>query len=275
MDQRFYASSYGRFNTPDLVGGGAKEPGSWNMYSYTRGDPVNRTDHSGLCDSDFCVDAWGSSWSWGDPLAGLWVMAGPDFNPSALAECLTVPGCEDAYQLSKGGGGGYPEGAAGVVTASNLSRSGVNEAKIERVMTDLEDNIDPDCASWLLGNPVFKGTTIQSMTQDAINNGSVGHGVLTNANPNLMTNAVTNLPNNLNLAIIINDNGAFFHSGMTTDNGNISGGTGLAQVFILLHEYAHLLQVPGFLDDATSTDNGIANNNMVQANCAKTLAEFK
>jgi len=114
------APTYGRFNTPDLVGGGAKEPGSWNMYSYSRGDPVNRTDHSGLCDSDFCVDAWGSSWSWGDPLAGLWDMAGPDFDPSALAECLAVPGCEDAYQLSMGGGGGVATtlGSSGALSYS-------------------------------------------------------------------------------------------------------------------------------------------------------------
>jgi len=51
-DQRFYASSYGRFNTPDPFGGSAKprDPLSWNRYSYTRGDPVNRHDPSGLDD---------------------------------------------------------------------------------------------------------------------------------------------------------------------------------------------------------------------------------
>jgi RHS repeat-associated protein len=51
-DQRFYASSYGRFNTPDpskaSVANGSvsnpSDPGSWNKYAYTRGDPVNRFD---------------------------------------------------------------------------------------------------------------------------------------------------------------------------------------------------------------------------------------
>src|ERR1019366_9912657 len=51
-DQRFYASTYGRFNTPDRyqASGGPSNPGSWNRYSYTRGDPVNRIDPSGRGD---------------------------------------------------------------------------------------------------------------------------------------------------------------------------------------------------------------------------------
>jgi RHS repeat-associated protein len=49
-DQRFYASTYGRFNTPDPARSAkAKNPLSWNRYSYTRGDPVNRNDPKGLC----------------------------------------------------------------------------------------------------------------------------------------------------------------------------------------------------------------------------------
>jgi RHS repeat-associated protein len=58
-DQRFYASSYGRFNTPDPYGAsaGPSDPSSWNRYSYTSGDPVNRSDPEGLEDdggSDGC-----------------------------------------------------------------------------------------------------------------------------------------------------------------------------------------------------------------------------
>ena len=45
-DQRYYASTYGRFNTADpyMASAGPGDPGSWNRYSYTRGDPVNRRD---------------------------------------------------------------------------------------------------------------------------------------------------------------------------------------------------------------------------------------
>lgn len=49
-DQRFYASSYGRFNTDDpyRASAGGSDPSSWNRYSYVGGDPVNFTDRSGL-----------------------------------------------------------------------------------------------------------------------------------------------------------------------------------------------------------------------------------
>jgi RHS repeat-associated protein len=51
-DHRMYASTYGRFNTPDpyQASGGPGSPASWNRYSYTRGDPVNRRDPRGLVD---------------------------------------------------------------------------------------------------------------------------------------------------------------------------------------------------------------------------------
>ena len=50
-DQRFYASSYGRFNTPDQASSATvSDPGSWNRYTYTLGDPVNGNDPNGLCD---------------------------------------------------------------------------------------------------------------------------------------------------------------------------------------------------------------------------------
>jgi len=49
-DQRYYAASYGRFNTADpyRASAGPAEPGSWNRYSYVQGDPVNYNDESGL-----------------------------------------------------------------------------------------------------------------------------------------------------------------------------------------------------------------------------------
>ena len=50
VDQRYYASSYGRFNTPDPMGGHGEDPASLNKYSYVRGDPVNRNDPKGRCD---------------------------------------------------------------------------------------------------------------------------------------------------------------------------------------------------------------------------------
>jgi RHS repeat-associated protein len=48
-EQRFYASSLGRFNTPDPGNSGYTDnPLSLNLYNYTGGDPINFNDPSGL-----------------------------------------------------------------------------------------------------------------------------------------------------------------------------------------------------------------------------------
>jgi len=52
-DQRYYASSFGRFMTADpykasIGGSDPGSPQSWNRYAYVQGDPVNYNDHSGL-----------------------------------------------------------------------------------------------------------------------------------------------------------------------------------------------------------------------------------
>ena len=51
-DQRYYSSALGRFLTPDpyRASGGPADPQSWNRYTYTRGDPINRSDVTGLED---------------------------------------------------------------------------------------------------------------------------------------------------------------------------------------------------------------------------------
>jgi RHS repeat-associated protein len=50
-DQRYCASAYGRFNTPDPMDQSAKpeDPSSWDRYSYVFGDPINLNDPNGLC----------------------------------------------------------------------------------------------------------------------------------------------------------------------------------------------------------------------------------
>jgi RHS repeat-associated protein len=53
-DQRYYANNYGRFMSPDryMASGGPSDPGSWNRYAYTRGDPINRVDPGGTQDQE-------------------------------------------------------------------------------------------------------------------------------------------------------------------------------------------------------------------------------
>jgi RHS repeat-associated protein len=82
-DQRYYASSYGRFNTADrfVDAAGSMSPAGWNRYSYTRGDPVNRFDRRGTCDGDTSTSV--NVCDAADPVipAGGDSGAGPDLNP--------------------------------------------------------------------------------------------------------------------------------------------------------------------------------------------------
>src|ERR1035437_2604266 len=80
-DQRYYASSYGRFNTVDpyQASAGPSDPGTWNRYSYTAGDPVNRNDRQGLlfavCDGyEGSDDPFGGcdDGGWGGGGGGIW-----------------------------------------------------------------------------------------------------------------------------------------------------------------------------------------------------------
>jgi RHS repeat-associated protein len=53
-DQRFYASTYGNYTTPDpsMDNVDYRNPISWNAYSYTMGDPINANDPSGMAVGD-------------------------------------------------------------------------------------------------------------------------------------------------------------------------------------------------------------------------------
>lgn len=48
--QRFYASTYGRFNSPDPAWTSviSESSGTWNRYPYVAGDPINHHDPNGL-----------------------------------------------------------------------------------------------------------------------------------------------------------------------------------------------------------------------------------
>lgn len=67
-----------------------------------------------------------------------------------------------------------------------------------------------------------------------------------------------------NAAIVVNNNGAFFNSGYTLDQGKIQGGTAEADVFVLLHELGHGLGASRFQSDYNNKSAGTANDLNVQ-----------
>lgn len=63
-DQRFYASTYGNFTTPDpsMKNVDYSNPMTWNAYNYANGDPINGNDPTGL-DVDIPITGGGSATS--------------------------------------------------------------------------------------------------------------------------------------------------------------------------------------------------------------------
>ena len=70
-ENRYHQPGMGRFMSPDpyKVSAGPKDPGSWNRYAYTGGDPINRTDRTGLdWTNNYAFEAWAESYYTGGGL---------------------------------------------------------------------------------------------------------------------------------------------------------------------------------------------------------------
>ena len=261
--QRYYAPSIGRFTSPDPYKASAAiaRPQSWNRYAYVENNPVNFTDPSGLyiqwCDGEACGGGGqGAGWGGG-------TFTGSPFDSGFVPGPPPLPG---GGSYGDGGGGGT--GTRITITTSGVTHSGVKQGIIDLAMVTLENVIDPDCRKWLEDGEVHD---FAAFSCTLLKSGAVGHGTVTTTEPNSIANAVTNPTDAPGFAIVINDSGAFFSSGATTDNGKISGGTLKAEVFLLLHEYAHLNKVSGFENDAGDSNAGKRNNDRVEEHCSKTL----
>ncbi|HZV06182.1 MAG TPA: RHS repeat-associated core domain-containing protein, partial [Gemmataceae bacterium] len=95
-DQRYEQPGLGRFLTPDRVMGTPADPGSWNLYAYTCGDPVNRIDRSGMddCDPENPQDCYCQIYGASDPHCD------PNYCPAGICGGGTgtgngLPSCSD------------------------------------------------------------------------------------------------------------------------------------------------------------------------------------
>jgi RHS repeat-associated protein len=155
-DQRYFASTYGRFNTPDPYKASAtgannpNDPGTWNRYAYVAGDPINGVDPTGRLfeltrggedgDSSDCFDA-GGGWDYGcgdDP--GGNPGPGPAPAPDPAPAPTPAPPCGSVTtQLPTSGPGFYAYG------------NRANQYGQLAVVDDIEDI----AAAWNVDNPNF------------------------------------------------------------------------------------------------------------------------
>lgn len=268
---RYYSNAYGRFMTPDPYPPSAKagNPQSWNRYAYVIGDPVNNNDPRGLDlpeegDDGDGDDDWGEGGgfsydgcvpSW-DPIWGYW-------------------GC---------GIGPVPVqtfgGAPATFTVTGYSRTGTKE---NTITTDLNDILNQvltgGCAKWLTGSDFSASQLIPALENAGLGGPTYGYGALNSnttaafvGNTNTNGTPIAGLP--ADASITVNTNGAFFNSGFTVGSGNTqyTGGTLQAQIFILVHELAHLVGAAGFQSDAGNSSAVASNNALVQKNCGSQIA---
>jgi RHS repeat-associated protein len=96
-DQRYYASNFGRFMSPDPyeASGGPSSPASWNRYAYVGGDPADFHDPHGRM---YCppTDLTGD----------------PDDPDDCCCDDPDDPGCAGGGAPPSGGGGCSPTGSA-------------------------------------------------------------------------------------------------------------------------------------------------------------------
>jgi RHS repeat-associated protein len=108
-DQRYYASNWGRFMSPDpyRASGGPSDPGSWNRYSYVEGDPVNFGDPRGttICDEngDNCYDSVDVTDDSGESDVAYDVAYGFDARSKSPQSYSTPFGRDRAYLIHAGG----------------------------------------------------------------------------------------------------------------------------------------------------------------------------
>ena len=171
-DQRFYASTYGRFNTPDpySASGGPGDPSSWNRYSYTRGDPVNRIDRSGLADTTIDVTDTYSALDYMTFSVPTNLQGGYFGNMISGAIAAALSSAQSYIQTFAG---------PTKITVAGYSRTGPQEAMISNDLTNIQNSVlTGDCAKWLTGQD-FSASDVISAMMTAVSGGpSFGYGTL-------------------------------------------------------------------------------------------------
>jgi hypothetical protein len=226
----------------------ANSSGSWNKYSYTRGDPANNADPAGMddCPADFCATGTGYG---DDPYGGFG--DGQKGNPKNQGNDPVTKG-------------------PGIVHVTDTTKTGASYDAAKRRFNDIVSQIDPDCLRYLNSG----GGNLTSYVGDLFTYNLLAVGT-TNPSIAAFTNSSgTDIPASAEIAILVNNNSAFFNSSYTVDGGKYVGGTAQAQIFILLHELRHALGSTGFQSDLGNPKAGQSNDNLINTNCSKTLQNF-
>jgi RHS repeat-associated protein len=253
--QRYYASSYGRFNTADSLASSAtaSDPASWNRYSYTGGDPVNRNDPSGNCwynteTGEQPMEDW--DWVYGDE----WTDAGWTLVPGG---CFL--GTDYEEMLSGCGGQGVDWSPSGYscdepVVSSGPTQVGPPNGDAQQLINAAYGAADrlfsPSCAGIFLAPGQGTPANIQGLAQTLEK--LADQGIIRQI---ASSDLPANTPNNVPMmttgtgGIIYAVTGGSFFTG--TLDGKALGGVfsgmplAAAQQLMMLHEFMHYEGIAG------------------------------
>jgi hypothetical protein len=173
----------------------------------------------------------------------------------------------------------------GDITVKNFTQTGKQVSTVTKTLNGIQGEIlggDNPCSQWLNSGVSSASDALTLLLQG----GSYGVGTVVGSpttaafvGTNNADGTPTGIPSGTNFTV--NSGGAFFNSGQTVSGAGASytGGSSQAQAFILIHELAHLLELPNFSpNDAGSSGAAIQaerdNNNMVQVNCGQQIQGF-
>ena len=298
---RFYVNRVGRFSSTDPLSGSTTDPQSLNHYAYVENDPGNSSDPSGTmmvnmagyilgfggADFNCELDGTDASCSFVNSLietgaaaplpAGLSTTGFLDGNPYFAS--YTSDGETSDFDVS------YPQLTAAEIEMLGLptelsgapNLNPIITAPINAALNRLSSLLrnDPNCLKFLNSQKGDALDTINTLlANDLYGQEPIVPQPLPDGSFNVV-NAHTG-PGDMtpNVAITVNSIGAFYHSSfmgmaLTTDNGNIQGGSPAAQVFIVLHELGHL--TGALQQDLNNPDAGKQNNKNLEKNCKKTI----
>jgi len=154
------------------------------------------------------------------------------------------------------------------------STAGKRQEQILQAISDLKKELDAGCKAWLETSSSYKdfNAYLESLTSQNL----IGWGTITTTNDDSNKIAAVTGSNPSGLAIVVQQNGAFFNSDYWVGSATgIRGNSAKARAFILLHEFAHSAEVSGFEHDSGDVAAGQRNDARVWANCEATLSRFK
>jgi RHS repeat-associated protein len=243
---RYHDPGTGRFMTPDpyIASVGPTDPGSWNRYAYTRGDPVNRVDPRGLND---CT-----------PLS------------DGSFDCGGVTGTGDSGDGSADDGSDDDSGDNSDVAFQNRTTEshqyllGLARLTVQNAVARASDVIaNPDCASLFLATAFNTPDDRVALSQAFQNYGADDVRVLPQGSSNLPATVPAETTAAYGYTYVV-QGGSFFTNTMAGQplGGAFSGlSTSQTQDVILIHEFMHYLGLVG--DDNAGQQYTFANGDTV------------